>query len=174
MILHDFLYWHLLKYNQLTYYRHQFPKSAILPMMHFLEDHVIPWIQQWSFGLGFHGEEERRREHTCSVYHNEESTNSYYSYISGEGMIHIILRNSLVSSLVFHSQMWQIFTDWLHLQTYLMHKQRSAKSLRESQIKPWLFSNQPSQSGLFENLCAGSTEIGRERRGVEYRSNNDK
>ena len=25
--------------------------------MHMLEEHVIPWVRKWKFGLGFHGEQ---------------------------------------------------------------------------------------------------------------------
>ena len=28
-----------------------------LPKYHFLEDHVVPSIRRWGFGMGFHGEQ---------------------------------------------------------------------------------------------------------------------
>ena len=43
--------------NYLAYFRASFPSETVPPKMHLLEDHVIPWIRQWHFGLGFHGEQ---------------------------------------------------------------------------------------------------------------------
>ena len=41
----------------LEYYRANFPQSAILPKMHLLEDHVVPWIKRWGLGAGLMGEQ---------------------------------------------------------------------------------------------------------------------
>lgn len=43
--------------NYLAYFRATFPSESVPPKMHLLEDHVTPWIRQWHFGLGFHGEQ---------------------------------------------------------------------------------------------------------------------
>ena len=40
----------------LEYYRQCFP-NLLIPKHHFLEDHVIDWIEKWYFGMGFHGEQ---------------------------------------------------------------------------------------------------------------------
>ena len=40
----------------LAYYRKHFPKS-IFPKQHFLEDHIVPWMKTWQFGLSLHGEQ---------------------------------------------------------------------------------------------------------------------
>ena len=41
----------------LSYYRSTFPSSSVLPKMHILEDHVIPWVKTWKVGCGFMGEQ---------------------------------------------------------------------------------------------------------------------
>ena len=41
----------------LSYYRSTFPESTITPKLHFLEDHVVPFIHQWKFGLGVMAEQ---------------------------------------------------------------------------------------------------------------------
>ena len=38
-------------------YRNSFPNTNIIPKQHILEDHILPWIKNWHFGLGFHGEQ---------------------------------------------------------------------------------------------------------------------
>ena len=40
-------------------YREKFPEATIciLPKMHILEDHVIPWMKQWQIGAGLMGEQ---------------------------------------------------------------------------------------------------------------------
>ena len=39
------------------HYRESFPKASILPKMHILEDHVVPWIEKWRVGAGLMGEQ---------------------------------------------------------------------------------------------------------------------
>ena len=34
-------------------YRASFPGISITPKLHILEEHVVPWIRIWRFGLGF-------------------------------------------------------------------------------------------------------------------------
>ncbi len=46
---------HITKF--LKFYREQFPSATILPKMHVLEDHVIPWIRKWRLGSGLMGEQ---------------------------------------------------------------------------------------------------------------------
>ena len=45
--------------NYLAFFRATFPSETVPPRMHLLEDHVIPRIRQWHFGLGFHDEQGR-------------------------------------------------------------------------------------------------------------------
>ena len=40
----------------LSLYRELFPKESVFPKLHFLEDHVVPFMRTWKMGLGFHGE----------------------------------------------------------------------------------------------------------------------
>jgi len=41
----------------MAYYRATFPLATVLPKMHILEDHIVPWIRQWQVGFGFMGEQ---------------------------------------------------------------------------------------------------------------------
>ncbi|XP_038049523.1 uncharacterized protein LOC119723080 isoform X2 [Patiria miniata] len=43
--------------DYMNFFRGEFPSESIPPKMHLLEDHVMPWIRRWGFGLGFHGEQ---------------------------------------------------------------------------------------------------------------------
>ena len=43
--------------NFMAFYRASFPEATILPKMHILEDHVIPWFQRWHVGFGIMGEQ---------------------------------------------------------------------------------------------------------------------
>lgn len=38
-------------------YRESFPTATVLPKMHFLESHVVPWLQMWHVGFGLMGEQ---------------------------------------------------------------------------------------------------------------------
>ena len=41
----------------MAYYRETFPHSTVLPKMHILEDHVVPFMRRWGVGCGFLGEQ---------------------------------------------------------------------------------------------------------------------
>lgn len=41
----------------MAFYRQTFPTATILPKMHILEDHVIPWMQRWHIGARLMGEQ---------------------------------------------------------------------------------------------------------------------
>lgn len=38
-------------------YRESFPDASVLPKMHILEDHVVPWLKEHRVGLGLMGEQ---------------------------------------------------------------------------------------------------------------------
>ena len=41
----------------LGHYRATFPEATVLPKMHILEDHVVPWMRRWHLGSGLMGEQ---------------------------------------------------------------------------------------------------------------------
>ena len=41
----------------MAFYRESFPEATVLPKMHILEDHVIPWMRRWHIGAGLMGEQ---------------------------------------------------------------------------------------------------------------------
>ena len=41
----------------MDFYRDKFPTATVLPKMHILEEHVIPWVQRWRIGAGLMGEQ---------------------------------------------------------------------------------------------------------------------
>ena len=43
--------------NFMADYRTNFPTANILPKMHILEDHVVPWVRKWRIGSGVMGEQ---------------------------------------------------------------------------------------------------------------------
>ena len=48
----------------MEYYREKFPNATVLPKMHILEEHVVPWIRQWRVGFGLMGEQGAESIHT--------------------------------------------------------------------------------------------------------------
>ena len=48
-------------------YRKYYP-DKVIPKMHFLEDHVVNWMRQWRYGLGFHGEQAVESSHCHEQY----------------------------------------------------------------------------------------------------------
>ena len=54
------IYLHLLENDILSFlmfYRKNFSHATVLPKMHLLEDHVIPWVRRWRLGSGLMGEQ---------------------------------------------------------------------------------------------------------------------
>ena len=43
--------------SYMSFFRSEFPEETVPPKMHMLEEHIIPWVKRWGFGLGFHGEQ---------------------------------------------------------------------------------------------------------------------
>lgn len=43
--------------NFMAFYRSEFPAASVLPKMHIMEDHTIPWLQRWHLGAGMMGEQ---------------------------------------------------------------------------------------------------------------------
>ena len=41
----------------MCFYRENFPQATVLPKMHMLEEHVIPWLKEWHVGFGMMGEQ---------------------------------------------------------------------------------------------------------------------
>lgn len=41
----------------MKFYRAEFPWATILPKMHIMEDHVIPWLRRFHIGAGLMGEQ---------------------------------------------------------------------------------------------------------------------
>ena len=41
----------------MSFYRAEFPWATILPKMHVMEDHVIPWMKRFHIGAGLMGEQ---------------------------------------------------------------------------------------------------------------------
>ena len=39
------------------FYRASFPFATVIPKMHMLEEHVVPWLQMWHVGFGLMGEQ---------------------------------------------------------------------------------------------------------------------
>ena len=53
-------------------YRESFPWATVLPKMHMLEDHVVPWLRMWGVGLGLMGEQGAESIH---AYFNQLKSN---------------------------------------------------------------------------------------------------
>ena len=45
----------------MDYYRDTFPSASVLPKMHILESHVVPFIRKWGVGLGLLAEQGAER-----------------------------------------------------------------------------------------------------------------
>lgn len=41
----------------MDFYRTTFPGATVLPKMHMMEDHMVPWIRKWRVGFGMMGEQ---------------------------------------------------------------------------------------------------------------------
>lgn len=49
----------------MKFYRESFPWATVLPKMHMLEEHVLPWLRRWHVGFGLMGEQGAESIHAC-------------------------------------------------------------------------------------------------------------
>ncbi len=47
----------------MEFYRKQFPRATILPKLHIMEEHVVPWVKRWCVGAGLMGEQGAKSIH---------------------------------------------------------------------------------------------------------------
>ena len=55
----------------MEHYRRSFPHATVLPKMHLLEDHVLPWLRWWRMGSGLMGEQGAEQIYS-HIYHQEQ------------------------------------------------------------------------------------------------------
>lgn len=41
----------------MSFYRSTFPRASVIPKMHLMEDHMVPWLRKWHLGFGTMGEQ---------------------------------------------------------------------------------------------------------------------
>lgn len=41
----------------MAYYRAHYPEATVIPKMHLLEDHMVPWLRRWHMATGLMGEQ---------------------------------------------------------------------------------------------------------------------
>lgn len=49
----------------MEYYHTTFSHATVLPKMHLMEDHIIPWLRRWHLGFGMMGEQGAESIHAC-------------------------------------------------------------------------------------------------------------
>lgn len=65
----------------MEHYRRSFPHATILPKMHVLEDHVLPWLKCWRVGSGLMGEQGALHSHIgASLQRNKRSSTTLEVY----------------------------------------------------------------------------------------------
>ena len=62
----------------MAYYRTSFSdlSVSITPKLHMLEEHVVPWMKQWGFGLGFMGEQGGESD-SCCLQHTTQNVQQH-------------------------------------------------------------------------------------------------
>jgi len=41
----------------MAFYRETFPQATVLPKMHIMEEHILPFMEKWNVGCGLMGEQ---------------------------------------------------------------------------------------------------------------------
>ena len=73
----------------LSFYRSEFPSASILPKMHMLEDHIVPWVQRWNVGCGLMGEQGAESLH-ASFNYTEKAYNNMRDRVE---RLRVVLQN---------------------------------------------------------------------------------
>lgn len=59
----------------MSFYRSHFPEATVLPKMHMLENHMIPWLEQMHVGMGLMGEQGAESIHAAFNHTERQYTN---------------------------------------------------------------------------------------------------
>lgn len=78
----------------MQFYRANFPHATVLPKMHILEEHVVPWIRQWKVGFGLMGEQGAESIH---AYFNS-LTRTYHSIPDRVDRLRAMMREHFLHS----------------------------------------------------------------------------
>ena len=80
----------------MLYYREQFllaqfPHATVLPKMHMLEEHAVPWLKKWHVGFGLLGEQgvESIHKHFNTLGKTHSNISEEVSYLLQEHYLHI-------------------------------------------------------------------------------------
>ena len=82
----------------MTYYRDSFAWATVIPKMHMLEVHVIPWLKMWHIGFGLMGEQGAESIHTYfnslkRVFHSTPDPVLRLRRMMNEHLLHIAPSN---------------------------------------------------------------------------------
>ncbi len=85
----------------MSFYRQQFPRATILPKMHIMEDHVIPWMRRWRIGAGLMREQgaESMHSHFMKLERNNQSIANEVERLKYIVKQHMLESDPLLNSL---------------------------------------------------------------------------
>lgn len=75
-----------------------FADATMLPKMHILEDHVVPWMKEWGVGFGLMGEQGAESIHTYfnqlgRIYNSIPNPVQRLKYTMKEHLLHVAPKN---------------------------------------------------------------------------------
>ncbi len=71
---------HIKKFMEI--YRQNFPHATVLPKMHMLEEHVLPWLRKWHVGFGLLGEQGIESIHAHFNSPTEAFQRKWYDFVT--------------------------------------------------------------------------------------------
>ena len=78
----------------MSFYRANFPDSTVLPKMHILESHTIPWMRRWHLGAGIMGEQGAESLHA----HFHKLDGTYHSVVNKVQRLKCIIQEHMLES----------------------------------------------------------------------------
>ena len=78
----------------MRFYRENFPSATVLPKMHILEDHVVPWLERWHIGSGLMGEQGAESIHA----HLQKLETQYSGVVSDLHRLKYVVREHNIQS----------------------------------------------------------------------------
>lgn len=89
----------------MKFYRENFPWASVLPKMHMLEEHVIPWLRRWHVGFGLMGEQGAESIHAYfnslkRTYHGVPDPVNKLRLMMHEHLLHIAPANVAAKPIV--------------------------------------------------------------------------
>ena len=98
----------------MAYYRAHYPEATVIPKMHLLEEHMVPWLRRWHIATGLMGEQGAESLHV----HLHKLENRFSGVVNDLDHLQYVVREHNVQAAPELAEMAEAITklNFIHTQ----------------------------------------------------------